>query len=350
MSCTDSTERPKRTHQKAFGNFDKDELLHSARNYTFINASASLPGTHQCPHHTLIVVIVRRLDALGDCLMVGLTWDARWCFQIFPIKMLNYHFTFFSRLHSGKRNKQGIIYFSQTCAQTEKILKNGGGNRKAMEKLDLRISPELSTMTTGPSPQNITSTSSPRVLLHWKLLMWIALCWVLAQRQYWGIILCNLQDDVWQLKVLHKYPLSVWIGKPESYGSLLLLFISMRVLRLREMNHLANEQQSLGFTWRPSNTKAYRNYWTRLLRDFTEQVDEMCFILTDSSLNDDEYSAVVSTMTCIKNPLGGRYKRELPGISNVRGEWTSTNLRSWTFLILDFGQLPLLFYTRYQCS
>lgn len=32
-------------------------------------------------------------------------------FSYFSIKMLNYHFTFFSRLHSGKRSKQGIYTF-----------------------------------------------------------------------------------------------------------------------------------------------------------------------------------------------------------------------------------------------
>lgn len=56
---------------------------------------------------------------MNDYLMVFLTWDAWWCFQIFSIKMLNYHFTFFSRLHSAKE-VNGIIYFHKVVHIQEK--------------------------------------------------------------------------------------------------------------------------------------------------------------------------------------------------------------------------------------
>lgn len=116
ISTRDSKERPKKDHKETFGSFERDELLYTVKKHTIIKATFSFPVTNQGLYHILVLIIAISLDTneqMNNCLMVSLTWDAWWCFQIFSIKMLNYHFTFFSRLHSEKRGKQGIIYFNK---------------------------------------------------------------------------------------------------------------------------------------------------------------------------------------------------------------------------------------------
>lgn len=59
--------------------------------------------------------------------------------------------------------------------------------------------------------------------------------------------------------MLHKYLLVSELANLEGMV-FVIAFILVRVLRLRERNHAADEEQSLGFNGRPSNPKACCNY------------------------------------------------------------------------------------------